>query len=132
MVQKLQSDPDVRLELLALERRLSGEPVAAKVSVSLPKSGTSCHAGLLVDFVYDSSTHDPAHAAVKGGARRGLCMTQPSRHPSTMSQPDGGLCRNCETQIEKVSDVYRVKAVAKALHRTPFTSERQQWSIDDD
>ena len=101
----------------------------------MPKLGTSCNAGLPVDFVYDAGTHLPTHAAVKGGERRGLCMQKPSSWPSTCNAPDGGLCRDCATQVEKVDGCrggYRVRALAPVLGRTPFTSEREEHFYDDD
>ncbi len=100
--------------------------------IQLPKSGPSCVDGQLVDFVYDSGTHDPVHAAVKGGSRRGLCGVKPGLAPSTCLEPEGGLCRRCETQIEKVGGKWRVKTTAPALNARPYDDVREDVCWDDD
>ena len=102
-------------------------------NIKLQSKGLSCNAGMLVDFVYDSGTHLPTHAAVKGGERRGLCGVKPGRSPSTCNNPEGGLCHRCATQVEKVGGVWRVKIDAPNFNARPYDDiqEDRCWADDD-
>ena len=102
------------------------------MSVSPPALGVSCSAGMPVDFIYDSGTHDPTHAALIGGPRRGLCGVMPGYQAHTIPNPDGGLCHLCASQVEQVEGRWRVKASAPPLNAHPVLVQRNDDVWDDD
>lgn len=100
--------------------------------IALPSSGSSCSAGMPVDFIYDCGSRLPTHAAVQGGERRGLCGVKPCIAPDTIPNPDGGLCPSCATQIERVDGRWRVRTSAPTLRAHRYTVERDDGPWDDD
>lgn len=88
--------------------------------ITASTSGTNtCLAGEEVVFIYGPSRYQPCHAVVKNvdgpwsRNRVGFCGHEPDYGPMPWCKaPNGDLCPQCATYVEKIGDRYFVKANA--------------------